>query len=88
MKGEQKGFSYSVNKESKEDSTNKASFIIGFTFGEAIVLREALIDSIKASVQSPPQQRSRGSQNESYGKQLAVDTPQQPSGSLDDEDMW
>ena len=28
-----------VNKDSKEDSTNKSSFIIGLTFGEATALR-------------------------------------------------
>ena len=31
--GKQIGFSYSVNKESKEDSTDKTNFIIGFNFG-------------------------------------------------------
>ena len=37
--GKQAGFSYGVNKDSKEDSTNKSSFIIGLTFGEATALR-------------------------------------------------
>jgi len=40
--GEQKGFSYAVNKEGKEDSTDKVSFIIGLTFPEARLLKEFL----------------------------------------------
>ena len=39
----QVGFSYSVNKEDKEDSTNKANFIIGLTFAEARHLKEYFI---------------------------------------------
>ena len=37
--GKQAGFSYGVNKDSKEDSSNKSSFIIGLNFGEATALR-------------------------------------------------
>lgn len=37
--GKQAGFSYGVNKDSKEDSANKTSFIIGLNFGEATALR-------------------------------------------------
>ena len=37
--GKQAGFSYGVTKDSKEDSTNKVSFIIGLNFGEARALR-------------------------------------------------
>ncbi len=40
--GEQKGFSYAVNKEGKEDSTDKVSFVIGLTFPEARLLKEFL----------------------------------------------
>ena len=32
------GFSFSVTKESKEDSTEKSSYLIGFNFGEAELL--------------------------------------------------
>ena len=39
---EQKGFSFRVTRESKEDSTNKQSYIIGLTFAEAKLLREHL----------------------------------------------
>ena len=39
---EQKGFSYSVTKENKEDSTEKSSYLIGFKFGEAELLVQHL----------------------------------------------
>ena len=37
---------YGVNKENKEDSTDKTSFIIGFTFGEARLLKQYLIKAL------------------------------------------
>lgn len=40
--GEQKGYSYSVSKQGKEDSTQKASFLIGFYFNEAALLKRHL----------------------------------------------
>ena len=39
---EQRGFSFSVTKESKEDSTQKSSYLIGFNFGEAELLTQHL----------------------------------------------
>jgi hypothetical protein len=41
--GEQVGFSFSVFKQDKQDSTNKTSYVIGFTFAEARYLKEFLI---------------------------------------------
>lgn len=38
----QKGFSFSVNKQDKEDSTSKSSFLIGLTFPEARLLKNDL----------------------------------------------
>lgn len=38
----QKGFSFSVNKQDKEDSTNKLGFVIGFSFPEARLLKNDL----------------------------------------------
>ena len=40
--GEQKGFSFNVTKESKEDSTLKSTYLIGFNFGEAELLQQHL----------------------------------------------
>lgn len=89
--GDQIGYSYSVNKEDKEDSTNKTSFIIGFTFGEGVVLREALIEAIKSSVFSEQGQPQQAKQ--SYAKKEAVQEQGNSNLSmekdiLDDEDMW
>ena len=68
----------------------EACFIIAFNFGEAIVLREALLEPIRKSVEFNPQQG---------GARPAIsqpDTNQAPKeavnsgavNSLDDEDMW
>lgn len=40
--GIRKGFSYTLSKSAKDDSTNKLSFVIGFTFPEARRLRQHL----------------------------------------------
>lgn len=44
----QVGFSYSVNKESKENVENKQSFLLGFYFNEARLLREFLIHALQS----------------------------------------
>ena len=47
--GEQVGFSLSITKELKEDSTNKTNFLIGFTFPESTLLREHLSHILRQS---------------------------------------
>ena len=42
------GFSYSVNKESKDNIENKQSFLLGFYFNEARLLREFLIHALNS----------------------------------------
>jgi len=44
----QVGFSYSVNKESKENIENKQSFLLGFYFNEARLLREFLTHALQS----------------------------------------
>ena len=41
--GKQVGFSFSVYKQDKQDSSNKVSYVIGFTYPEARYLKEFLI---------------------------------------------
>jgi len=47
--GKQVGFSFGIQKEDKEDSTNKQSYIIGFTFPESRLLVNYLETIIKQS---------------------------------------
>jgi len=44
----QVGFSYSVNKESKDNIENKQSFLLGFYFNEARLIREFLIHALNS----------------------------------------
>lgn len=48
----QVGFSYSVNKESKENIENKQSFLLGFYFNEARLLREFLTHALQSIFKS------------------------------------
>ena len=41
--GDQIGYSFTVNKQDADDSTNKVGFIIGFNFGEGRYLKQFLI---------------------------------------------
>jgi hypothetical protein len=45
--GGKKGFSLSIYRQDKADSTNKVSFAIGFTFPEARYLKEFLIYALR-----------------------------------------
>jgi hypothetical protein len=46
------GFSFNASKEQKGDSVNKVSFLIGFTFAEAVLVKEFLLEFIKNSFYS------------------------------------
>ena len=97
--GKQVGFSYSVNKEDKEDSTAKASFIIGLTFPEARLLKEYLTYSI-ASMFKLEDEKARKSAETSAGtrseagasadkRDKTLDPPASvQSDILDDEEEW
>ena len=86
--GNQIGFSYSINKEDKEDSTNKTGFIIGFTFGEGVVLREALAEAVRRFVFSQHQPQPRTNDAPQNSPRPAADLSPEPQDSLEDEDMW
>ena len=57
----QKGFSFSINKQNKEDSTQRTGFIIGLSYPEARLLKhdlEKFLSSsppIQSSLEEPPQ---------------------------------
>ena len=60
----QVGYSLAVNKESKEDSQDKASFIMGFTFGEAVklefFLKLSLTKIFEKSIQDQDNKSAQG----------------------------
>jgi len=58
--GGQVGFSFSVQKEDKEDSTNKQSYIIGFTWAEAKLLAYYLETIVKQSFLSENKNKAKG----------------------------
>lgn len=57
----QKGYSFSVNKQEKDDSTKKTGFIIGFLFSEARLLKHDLLGILTDSgyAQADAQAKSR-----------------------------
>ena len=87
--GKQIGFSYSVNKESKEDSTDKTNFIIGFNFAEGRLLREQLSYLLCKHFEANDQNASAFS---SSVKKEAPPKSQPQKGELldedDDLDVW
>jgi hypothetical protein len=98
--GHQVGFSYSVNKEDKEDSTNKANFIIGLTYPEARMLKQYLIYSLNSMFE----QQDKESKEKYEDQAEQADTKLEPSAPasapapapkpleakdiLDDEEGW
>jgi len=78
--GKQVGFSYSVNKESKDNIENKQSYLIGFYSNEARLLREFLsyslstvfdcqrIENIKKIKNSKPAQNEKPSEDNDDGE--------------------
>jgi len=77
------GFSYSINKEEKEDSTNKVGFIIGFNYGEARLLKEFLLEVLRSGFnlkQSYQPAREAPSRSEPESKP--------DESGLDDDDVW
>tara|TARA_Y100000310_G_C20602134_1_gene773601 strand:+ start:807 stop:1352 length:546 start_codon:yes stop_codon:yes gene_type:complete len=82
--GTQKGFSYLVSKESKEDSTQKSSFIIGFTFPELRLLKEHLIFILQESFKITDQKFEESSKKYiAPQKQEATALPEE-----EEDDLW
>tara|TARA_Y100000593_G_C4230798_1_gene296879 strand:- start:300 stop:866 length:567 start_codon:yes stop_codon:yes gene_type:complete len=86
---EQRGFSFSVTKESKEDSTEKVSFLIGFNFGEAELLKQhlahLLMDSFKIT-----DELIEKSFRQNVAQTSSADPSPAESSELSDEedDLW
>tara|TARA_R100001086_G_C11841805_1_gene259264 strand:+ start:577 stop:1125 length:549 start_codon:yes stop_codon:yes gene_type:complete len=85
--GDQVGFSFSINKQDREDSTNKSSYIIGLYFPEARLLKhdlEAFLDKT-ATIMT---QNAPEPQQKSPIKQIDLDEDKPSGNPFDDEDIF
>jgi len=76
----QVGYSYSVNKEDKQNSENKQSYLIGFYFNEARLLKQFIayaLDSVFESQRVEAIKKYKNSPKED-----------KPSASEEDSDLW
>jgi len=87
FKEEVKGFSFSVNKELRDDSTTKGSFVVGFSFSEGEFLKRFLLtyldrwfnEKINVSIEK----------SQSYQKaQPEVSAPDRSVKQAEDLDEW
>ena len=90
VKGEDRlGFSYTVNKENKEDSTDKTGFVIGFKYPEGRLLKQYLINALNKSFKFFSNKQNESETNQSnrdpsgatgatgpHGDKTKVETPQ------------
>lgn len=91
---EQVGFSFSVYKQDKQDSTNKASYIIGFTYGEARYLKEFLIYVLRKIFEREREEHLKGQKEkikEAVKKKREREAQPEEGrseGSSGEEDLW
>ena len=84
----QVGYTLTVNKEQKDDSTNKRNFLIGFNFHEARLLKQYILDGLSnCFIFNTPSVQNVQKPVES---QQTLDSPafSPPSQGADDEDIW
>ena len=81
----QVGFSYSINKEEKQDSTNKIGFVIGFNFGEGRYLKEFLLEVLRGGFDWRDSTDKPQNNQRTIGFNTGVN---EPSSSEDEEDIW
>jgi uncharacterized protein YfcZ (UPF0381/DUF406 family) len=91
--GAHKGFSFSVYRQDKTDSTNKVSFAIGFTFAEARYLKEFLIYSLrlnfdKQNEEYKKKQKEKFKKIAKEKKQVKEETNSGLVVEEDEEDLW
>lgn len=82
---EQVGYSFSINKQDAEDSTNKVGFIIGFTFPEGQYLKEFL--SFLLNTKFATSQSSQVDQTYEKSKFEKVQKTSVPQTSADEDDL-
>ena len=78
--GDQVGFSYQINKENKEDSTDKTGFVIGFQYPEARLLKQYLINALNKSFKFYSNKNDQNDQNDQQYVRHPTN-PTNPTGS-------
>ncbi len=93
---EQIGFSFSVYKQDKQDSTNKTSYVIGFTFAEARYLKEFLIYVLRKIFDKENEKHQKDQKGKIKDimkkkreeEKKAAENPAQESDEEIEEDLW
>ena len=89
---EQRGFSFSVTKENKEDSTEKSSFLIGFNFGEAELLVQhlshLLLDSFRLTDALIEKSFQKSVAQVSSPDRSPVESSEPSELSDEEDDLW
>jgi hypothetical protein len=81
--GKQVGYSYSVSKQGKEDSTQKASFLIGLYFNEARLLRQHLEFLLNKHFELQDEKMLEANKEEQFKKSQLP-----PQNSEDEDEIW
>jgi len=77
--GNQIGYSYSVNKEDKQNSENKQSYLIGFYYNEARLLKQFLSYALDSVFES---------QRIENIKKIKNSKEKTPDNSQEDSELW
>lgn len=72
------GYSYSVNKEDKQNSENKQSYLIGFYFNEARLLREFISYALNTTFETQRIEAIKKIKN----------SPKETKTNQDDSELW
>jgi predicted RNA binding protein YcfA (HicA-like mRNA interferase family) len=90
--GEQVGYSFSVQKEAKEDSTDKQSYLMGFYFNEGeqlkLYLQMLIQENFKATDETlkAADEKFKGNRSPQFTSTTASTTASKSTSSDDDDD--
>jgi hypothetical protein len=82
----QVGYSLSVSKESRENAQDKTSFLIGFTFGEAIKLESYFMLSLAKIFEKA--MKEQDNKSTAAPAQAAPKKEEAPKQESSDDDLW
>tara|TARA_R100000152_G_C6676838_1_gene111713 strand:+ start:192 stop:731 length:540 start_codon:yes stop_codon:yes gene_type:complete len=85
--GDNHGFNFRVTADSKEDSENKATFSMGFRYGEAEALKQYFIFSMQAIFQNSleeAQANASGNRKNNYSKPKQAEKQE----TVDEDVVW